>query len=363
MFDKRVEKVRNYFLQSNIDALLVSNFYNILYLTGFKTLTKDEREAFVLVTKNNTYLFTDERYVGFNSEFRIQNLELKLLTPEKGLIIHLKEIIEEEKIMSLGIESDDLRTHEYLKLQTFFPSIKITPIERLIIRQRVVKDEDEIEKIKKACEIADKCLENVLRLIKVRMTEKEIAFKLEYWLKENGADIAFDPIVAINKNSSIPHYNTKDGEGCVTDSSIILIDYGAKYQDYLSDITRMVFINPDSEMKNVYEKLLKAQQSTIDYLSNIKQLTEPDRYCQSQITNNKLPNYSHSTGHGVGLEIHEYPKVSQTSIDSIQDNQVFTIEPGVYFENKWGMRIEDTVVVKNGVAIPLTKFSKQLMVL
>lgn len=361
MFDNRIGNVRQSFSIHNINALLISNFYNVLYLTGFKTLTKDEREAFVLVTKNTTYLFTDSRYLKDDDELRIMNYELKLLEPEKGLIVHLKEIIEKEKILSLGIESDDLRTHEFLKLQTFFPSIKIVPIEKLIVRQRAVKDEEEIGKIKKACEITDKCLENTLRLIKVGMTEKEIAFKLEYWLKENGTDIAFDPIVAINKNSAIPHYNTKAGSGMVEKSSVILIDYGAKYEDYLADITRMVFVNPDEEMKKVYDQLLDVQQKTLEFTQTIKSPIEIDSFCREQIKKNNLPNFSHSVGHGVGLEIHEYPKISQTSQDTILENQVFTVEPGVYFENKWGVRIEDTVVMKNGKTETLTKFNKEFI--
>ena len=188
-------------------------------------------------------------------------------------------------------------------------------MEKLIIKQREIKDEDEIEKIRKACQIADECLTEIVKIIKVGQTEKEIAFKIEFWLKEKSCDLSFYPIVAIDKNSSLPHYSTKDGEGKVKKNSIILIDFGAKFQDYHSDITRMIFVGEQSnEIINVYRKLLEAQTKTVKRLKIDNNPVSIDQFCRQLLTFNfKLSTYSHSTGHGVGLQIHEYPKISLSS--------------------------------------------------
>ena len=172
--------------------------------------------------------------------------------------------------------------------------------------------------------------------------------------------MAFDPIVAVDVNSSVAHYNTKDGTGAVKDGSIALIDFGVKYKNYLSDITRMVFVgHPSDEDKNVYKVLADAQQKTVKKIMELETLKEVDDFNRKLITDRRLPSYPHSTGHGVGLEIHEYPKVSFNSSDRKIENQIFTVDPGVYLPGKYGMRIEDTVVIEKGLkARLLTQFPK-----
>ena len=140
MLQQRVEKLRKILKEKSLDGFLVSNFYNILYLTGFKTLTADEREAWVLITKNNIYLFTDARYLT-NLGSRIENLRSKLITPEKRLIKHLQEIVEEEKIQRLGFEGDDLKVSELQKIKEYLTNIKLVSLEKLIIKIREIKDE------------------------------------------------------------------------------------------------------------------------------------------------------------------------------------------------------------------------------
>ena len=248
-------------------------------------------------------------------------------------------------------------------------SVRWQEMKKLIIKLREIKKRKEIEKIKKACQIGDWCLKEIVKLIKPGVTEKEIAFKIEFWLKEKGYEVAFSPIVAVDKNSSLPHYNPQEAEGLVKNNSLILVDFGVRYQNYCSDITRMIFINPSSQILNVYEKLLSVQEKTIQsiWLLSIKDdkfLNKIDQFCRQLMTESRLPNYPHATGHGVGLEIHEYPKISQSSTDILSINQVFTIEPGVYFEDKWGMRIEDAVWVNNNFKVEiLTKFSKKPLIL
>ena len=367
MYDQRVNKVRETLRDKGIDSLLISNFFNILYLTGFKTLTSDEREAFVLVTKNKVYLFSDERYINKSSMFEVGSLKLetKLIEPNKGLIAHLQEIVKDEGIKTLGFEAEDLRFYEYQKLKELLSDLILSAQNRLIVKIRETKDEKEINHIRKACEIGDQCLAEIIPVIKSGTREKEVAFKIEMWLREKGYDLAFDPIVAIDVNSAVAHYNTKDGEGIVKNGSVILIDFGVKYKDYLSDITRMVFFGkPSDEVRKAYEILGQAQQKTVDKATGFEYLKDVDDFCRKLITNYQLSNYPHSTGHGVGLEIHEYPKVSFNSPDKKIANQVFTVEPGVYFPGKFGMRVEDTIAIgKDLKPIVLKKFSKSLLII
>lgn len=364
MFRTRISKLRNLLKDKNIDAVLVSNFYNVLYLTGFKTLTTDEREAFVLVTENNMYLFTDSRYIQKNFEFRISNFKLRRLEPKKGLIAHLQEITKDEKIKNLGFEAEDLRFNEFNTLKQKLANVNFIPTAKLIIEIREIKDVDEIEKVKTSCLIADKCLLEISPLIREGISEKELAFKIEYWIKEKNYDLAFDPIVAFDKNSSIPHYNTKTGNAAAKKGSVILIDFGVKYKDYLSDISRMFFLGkPKDEIINIYNILLDAQEKTLKSVSKTDNLKDVDIFCRQLISKNRLLDYSHSTGHGVGLEIHEYPKISLNSQDIKKQNQVFTIEPGVYIEGEFGMRIEDTITIDNNLnPIILTKFPKSFRI-
>jgi len=371
MLNQRIKKLREILREKNLDGFLVSNFYNILYLSGFRTLTENEREAWVLITAKNSYLFSDSRYLSTDPDLR-QDDEMvkKLITPEKNLIKHLQEIFLEEKIKICAVEADDLKLLEFQQLIRNFRETKFTPTEKIIIKQREIKDIDEVEKIKKACEITDLCLKETLRLIKVGRTEKEIAFKIEFWLKEKGYDLAFYPIVAVDENSAIIHYDTRAGNNKkIGKNSIILIDFGAKYQDYLSDMTRVVFVGKQNdEVINIYNALLHAQTKTVENSRAGIKIKEIDSYCRQLLSNHQSPvtnhhSYPHSTGHGVGLEIHEYPKISPVSEEKLMTNQIITIEPGVYIDGKWGMRVEDTVLVKDNQGQPLTKFNKDLLII
>lgn len=360
MLQQRIKKLRKILKEKNLDGFLVSNFYNILYLTGFKTLAENEREAWCLITKDNIYLFTDSRYIVDN-----KLLTTKLITPNDGLMKHLMAIATDEKILRMGFEEDDLKVIELQKLKEQLINIELVSLEKLIIKIRGIKDEEEIKKIKIACQIADQCLGEIVKTIKVGVTEKEVAFKIEFWLKEKGHDMSFYPIVAVDKNSAIPHYDTRNGrDEKVKKNSIILIDFGAKFKEYHSDMTRMIFVGkPTDEMTSIYKALLNAQERTIQELKIDNNPASLDQFCRKILSENyelQTTTYSHSTGHGVGLQIHEFPKISFTSTDVLLPNQVVTIEPGVYLNDRWGMRIEDTVLIKDNKKIEvLTNFSKK----
>lgn len=367
MIDSSLIDLKIWLMENKIDGLLISNFYNIFYLTGFKGLAPDEREAWVLFLKDEVFLFTDKRY-DRNLKSQISNLKSEkkinintiIYQEGKNVLDYLKEIFKEKNIKKIGFEAEDLKFAEYQKFSSSL-NIQFIPYYFLIKKQRAKKTLEEIKIIEKACDIGDQCLIEIKKVIKPGITEKEIAFKIEFYLKEKGYDLAFYPIVAVDENSSIAHYDTREGNGKVKKDSIVLIDFGVKYKNYCSDITRMFFLDPDDEKINTYEKLLKIQEKTIDFFSVSKpqKYKEVDLYCRELFNKENLPVYSHSLGHGIGLEIHEYPKVSFLSEEDIKKNHVFTIEPGVYMEGKWGMRIEDTVVFDEEVK-KMTNFDKQI---
>ncbi len=364
MLEQRINKLQKILKEKNLDGFLISNFYNILYLTGFKTLTDNEREAWVFITEKSVYLFTDSRYI-----IHSKSLILKFITSEKGLTKHLLEIIKKEKIQRLGFEGDDLKVDELQKLKEQLINVELVSLEKFVIKIREIKDEEEINNIKTACQIADQCLEEIVKIIKTSVTEKEIAFKIEFWLKKKNHNLSFYPIVAVDKNSAIPHYDTQNGTNeKVKNNSVILIDFGTKFQDYHSDMTRMIFFGrPTEEIINTYTALLNAQEKTVERLKEDNNPVSIDQFCRKILTTNyslQPTTYPHSTGHGVGLQIHESPKISFTSKDALLPNQVITIEPGTYIKNKWGMRIEDTILIKENSQIEiLTKFSKQLLII
>lgn len=355
MLAQRIDAVRRLMKERKLDGLLISHYYNIFYLTGCKTLTDDEHEAFVLVTPQTLYLFTDPRY-----SFSVPGVEVRFFKPGKGLSFYLNEISGVEGVKRIGFESEYLSYFEYDAVQRRLNKISFVPQPFLMILVREVKDKDEIAAVKKACASGDHILKEIVPLIAEGMSERDIAFKIEMAIKQKGWGLAFDPIVAIDKNSAIPHYDIRTGGGTVKKGSIILVDFGVRRDDYLSDITRMFFYGkPSDEMMNVYDRLLTAQQASVNHVAKVDLLSEVDAYCRALLTKDGLPLYPHSTGHGVGLEIHEYPKVTVGAPDRKKDSQIITIEPGVYYEGKYGMRIEDTVVIHKGKAVPLTLYPKK----
>lgn len=350
------------FLQTTqTDAFLVSNFHNILYSTEFETLSPLEREAYVLVTKERLYIITDSRYErGTVSE----TVEFSFIKEGKTAVNTIAELCKLHSVTSLGYEADNLTWNEVQKLQKMGPTL--TPLSHVFYSLRSIKSEEEIFAIKQACHIGDMVLKDITPYIHPGQTEKEIAWLIERSIREGyEAELAFDSIVAVDKHSAIPHYNTKKGSGIIKEESLLLLDFGVKKHNYCSDITRMVGMGKVSdEIKKTYANLLTTQKKTIEYAQTATNLKDIDSFCRSEFQKYNLPNYSHSTGHGVGLEIHESPRISAVSEDIKKRGQVVTIEPGVYYPGKWGMRIEDTVaILDQGEIEVLTRFPKDLILL
>lgn len=343
------------------DAFLVSHFFNISYLCGFEGLSPHEREAYLLLIGKEKIIITDARYRG---EKHSEDSILYILKPGERVVEVVAALCKKHTVKTLGMEADDLKWSEVQMLQKL--DVQLVPIPHAFASLRSIKTEEELFAIKRACNIGDLVLKDITPYIHPGQTEKEIAWIIEKSIREGyGAELAFDPIVAVDAHAAIPHYNTKKGEGIIQDNSLLLIDFGVKAHNYCSDITRMVGIgNVGDEIKKTYTDLFTIQKKTIQFANTAQELKEIDLYCRGEFKKHSLPEYSHSTGHGVGREVHESPRVSSISIDKKEKGQVFTVEPGVYIPNKWGIRIEDTVTVLDlGEIEVLTRFPKELILL
>lgn len=399
----RLQKTRNLLKQTGTDALLISSVPNITYLTGFSNFSKDEREAYLLFLPRPTrspasrptrsrhkadfetcgYIFTDGRYSEAVCE-KVKGFDLHEISSKNPFTSLLLKIIKENKIRQIGFEPQNLSVSEFINFRNKLKPVRLIPTKQLVEQIRVIKEPEEIDKIEDACKIGDKAFDYILGKIKTGITEKELAFELELYIKKQGADIAFPPIVAFGKNSSVPHHQTSYSK-LITPSSILL-DFGVKLDNYCSDITRTVFFGKaTSEQKKIYQTVLDAQKKALEFLSNhyndtyhhsgklknnnltIEQYnngiiaSETDNIARKYILENRFPTIPHSLGHGIGLEVHESPRLSPKSKDVLKPGMVFSIEPGIYLKGIGGVRIEDLVVLEKSDLKLLTHSSKQLI--
>lgn len=361
-YQKRLKKIQNKLKQKQIDALLVSNYYNLFYLSGFSGLSKEEKEAWIFISQDEGYFFTDGRYRLSRSEnFPFKT---KIINSVREVFVSIEVYLQKYRLKTLAIEADDLKLSEYFFIKDIFKNIQLVPITGFIKEERMKKDNDEIEMIKKACLVTDDCLFFLEKNIKKGQKEKEIVWMIERWVRERGYRLAFPPIVAIDQDSSIPHYDSqKNGQETVKNNSLILVDMGTVVGGYCSDITRIFFFgHPNQRQIIIYQNLLKVQEKTINFIKNNQSSSEVDRFCRENLKN--YPFYPHSTGHGIGLEVHEFPKITANASDLLLKKMVFTIEPGIYLPDEWGIRIEDTVFInEEGKGEVLTHFPKEIRVI
>lgn len=358
MFDKRIKKLKEKISKENLDGVFISSVSNIEYLSGYSNFSKDEREAYIFVGKNFGYIITDGRY---SEAIRKEVPHLRLFerrgnkSTEDLLKKHKKEI------KDLGIEEDNLTVSEHKILKKHFRKIKHFSAGHL----RSIKEKEEIKKIKNACQLGDKAFKYILNKIKSGVSEKEIAQELEKFIKDTGAEFSFHPIVAFGKNSSIPHHQTSKTK--LNSGDIVLLDFGVRWENYCSDMTRTVFFgNPSEKQKKIHETVLEAQQRAIDFINKqIKsgkklKASEVDKVAREYIKSRGYPDIPHSLGHGIGLEVHEHPYISQKSKEELKIGMVFSIEPGVYIPDFGGVRIEDLYVLEKNGLDQITNSTKNL---
>jgi Xaa-Pro aminopeptidase len=378
----RLQNLRQILKQHELDAALISSVPNIIYLTGITHFSKEEREAFVLITQTNQYIFTDARYTHAVRQLAA-DFTLKEIGHEHSFTQLLKEISDEEQITILGIETNNLTVFEHERILKALSNTKNNPvvipanagIQKIkktspfsykhfdLTELRIKKDLQEINKIQKACAFGDKTFEFIHKKLKLGMTEKQVAFEMETFMRQHGYEPSFPTIVAFEENAAIPHHKTSDKK--LTEDNIILLDFGVKYEEYCSDMTRTIlFGNPSPEKKRVYQTVYEAQQKAIKYIE--KQLEKnqdilaekADEAARAHILGVGFPSIPHALGHGIGLEVHEPPTLSPKSSAKLEDGMVFSIEPGIYLNDVFGVRIEDLFALQNGNLIQLTNAGK-----
>lgn len=305
------------------------------------------KEGYLLINENRATLFTDARYFDFVKTLKCEiQVEHKLFSSFSDI----KEELQKYGVNRVYLNYDDVTLSEYNALKKEL-GVKFCDGARYLQKLRSVKSKEEISRIKKSCEIIFNALSTAVTHLREGVTEKEIREIIVKEIIKNGAEgESFETIVAFGKNSAIPHHET--GDAVLQKDSVVLIDTGCVYNGYCSDITRTYFFgNPDEEFKKNYQAVLKANLLSIENIKAGFLESEGDGVAREYLKSQGLDKYfTHSLGHGVGLEIHENVRLSPKGKSKLKLNSVFTIEPGVYFENKYGIRIEDTVVLtKNGI--------------
>lgn len=349
----KLQWLRNKMSSLNLQGMIVSNPINIKYLTNI-----DAEGILIITPKENMYI-TDGRY--------IEEVHTTLTLFDEIIVYNVNDVSQEdyENIFmfceNVGFEENFISYAEYKEYIRKYKINNFVETEYIIERQRTIKDEEELENIKKACNITDECFKYILSYIKPGMTEKQIAKEIENYYMEKADGISFDTIVASGENSSKPHAVPTDRK--IKEKDIITIDMGCKVNGYCSDMTRTIFIGePTQEMKKVYDLVLNNQKFVLEQYkegANTRQLT---RMVENDF---KLNNYDliHSLGHGVGLEIHEPPYISYRTDTILKENMVVTDEPGIYIPGKFGIRIEDTVQITKFGCINLTNSEKNYIII
>lgn len=353
--NEKIKELREKLSEVDMDGMIVSNPVNIKYLTGIDA----DIEGVLLITKKENIYITDARYTE-----RINCI----LTIEDEIIPYdfkdLDPIDYENMFMfcnNVGFEENYVTYAKYKEYKQVYKINNLLETDGIIEMLRIIKAPDEINYIQRACKITDECFEHICKFIKIGMTEKEIAYEIERYFKTHGAEgVSFDTIVASGKNSSMPHAVPTDKK--IEEGDPITIDFGCKYNGYCSDMTRTIFVKYVPEgIKPIYNLVLKNQKLALDAImenANSRILT---MMVESDFKVNGFT-LDHSLGHGVGLDIHERPYIGRKDY-LLKENMVVTDEPGIYLPGKFGVRIEDTVLVKKDKAVRLTESSKDYIVI
>ncbi len=351
----KIKWLRDKIARMDMQGMIISNPINIKYL-----INADAEGILLLTRKENIYI-TDARYLE-----KVRSI----LTIEDEIIVNdVRDVCSDDYenffmfCENVGFEENYLTYAKYKEYMHKYKINNFVETENIIEKQRAIKDEIEIENIKKACEITDNCFSYLLTYIKKGMTEKQIAMEIEKYFIENGADgLAFETIVASGENSSMPH--AVPTNKTIKSGDIITIDFGCKYNGYCSDMTRTIFVDYVQDyIKPVYDLVLKNQLLTLRELREGANAKIISKNVENDFKLNRFE-LIHGLGHSLGLEIHENPCLTSVKGDILlKENMVLTNEPGIYIPGKFGVRIEDTVQITKSGCINLTKSGKDYIVI
>ena len=317
---------------------------NLIYFTQF-----EPSHAFIIITPKKTDFYVSP----LDNPPKIKNINNKIINK------NWRKELKDDKITKIGINKNSLTLASLDTLKIIFPKAKFIDISEELEYLRLEKTQKELSLMQKACDITSNAFTALLKELpkKKLKTEQDVAFFLEKYIRKRGALLAFPTIAAIGKNAAIPHHQTSKTK---LKKGFLLIDFGAKYKNYCADMTRMVYLGTiEKQEEDAYNLLLKAQESAIKEAKVGKTFQELDQLTR-KILKKEAKYFIHSLGHGIGIEVHEKPVFSKRTT-KILNNIPFTIEPGIYHKGRYGLRIEDTVVMQSGKIKILTKAPKKLI--
>jgi Xaa-Pro aminopeptidase len=356
MISNRVARVRGEITKKGLDALIVSSLFNIRYLTGFTG-----SNALLIITQKSSVFLSDIRYT-LQAKQEVKDCRRIIIT-KIGLYEEAtkRNLLDSSK--KVGFESQQVTYAQYRTLRKLFPSTSFFSTSDVVEEIMLVKDEHEVEMIRRAVKISDQVFHEILKDIGSGVSELEVAAKISYLHKTFGAERdAFEAIVASGERSALPH--ARASEKKIKAGELVTLDFGCVVGGYNSDITRTVAVGKASlGAKRMYDVVREAQQEAIDSAKGGIWAKDLDAVARKQIERRGFGKYfNHSLGHGLGLHVHERPKVSARSKEKLRAGSVITIEPGVYIPEFGGVRIEDDVLLTENGCVVLNEATKEFIV-
>jgi Xaa-Pro aminopeptidase len=351
-----IERIREKLTDYGLDAMLITSESGERYALGF------HGEGLLLITRDAGHYSTDGRYIEAAQE-QVRGVDVTCVGGGKTHLGLARAYIEEKQLHNVGFESGAMTVDEHRRYSQQLSCI-LSPAQQLLDELRASKDEEELEAMRKAQKITDEAFRAVLNFIRPGMTEREVAARLVYEMMRRGAEkVSFDPIVASGPNSSRPHAVPTDRK--LEHGDFITMDFGCKVDGYCSDMTRTVALgHPTEEMEQVYAVVLDAQKAGINAARAGVTGREVDAAARRVIEEAGFGEYfSHGFGHSLGLDIHESPNASPGETRELPEGAVISAEPGIYIPGRFGVRIEDVLILKKDGCEDITRAPKQLIVL
>ncbi|MFI3605797.1 M24 family metallopeptidase [Vagococcus fluvialis] len=351
----RVNNLREQMKSEGISSFLITSPYNLRYLTGFTGTT-----GLALIGLEEAFFITDFRYTEQAAK---QCVGFEIVKNVGPILEVVADLVESKNIDNLGFEESFVPFKQYVELEGLL-EVDLIPVSGMVEELREIKDEEEIAIVEKACEIADKAFSHILTYIKPGMTEIQVANELDFYMRSLGASsVSFETIVASGLRSAMPHGVAS--EKVIEQGDMITIDFGCYYNGYVSDMTRTISLGePSDKLREIYNVVKEAQQKVLDVAKPGMTGVELDAVARDYIASKGYGEaFGHSTGHGIGLEIHEGPNVSKLAEKAFVPGNIITNEPGIYLPGIGGVRIEDDMLVTENGIKRLTHSEKELIIL
>ncbi|HOB20104.1 MAG TPA: Xaa-Pro peptidase family protein [Candidatus Atribacteria bacterium] len=353
----KLDKLRHLMMENSVDAVIVAEDRNRRYYSGYTGT-----DAYLLILADKSYLITDFRYVE-QAKAQCPGYEVVEAYGKKAYEF-IKQTCDKAGAKRVWFEDDTLTVKEYSEIKASLDPLELVPDTGRIAKPRILKTDDEVNNIRKAAQLADKGFSHILNFIRPGVTERDIALELEFFLRKNGSEgLAFPIIAASGPNGALPHAEPTDDK--LAYGILLTLDFGCVINGYCSDMTRTVALGePPEKLKVIYNIVLEAQEKALAFIKAGISGIEADKQAREHIIAHGYGDYfGHGLGHGVGLHIHEAPRLSPIGETILEPGMVVSVEPGIYLPGLGGVRIEDLVVITEDGYDNLVSSRKDLIIL